>query len=216
MDVLAVVVAGDRAHDFASLVGVSVIVRSVRVLLSAGVVDHVTLLVSREHREGAVRACAELPVTVGDLAGSLARVGAHGRERADATAGDGPTGIVLVHEAVRPLAPPALAAAVVDAVRAGHPAAVPVLPVVDTVKLVDARGVARAAANRSALRVVQSPVAFRADLLHDLLAENALDVVRACAAAGEPAHTVPGDPMAFPLRTAWDLELAETLVSRSP
>jgi cysteinyl-tRNA synthetase len=30
---------------------------------------------------------------------------------------------------------------------------------------------------------------------------------------GEPVHTVPGDPLAFEITTAWDLRVAELLVS---
>jgi 2-C-methyl-D-erythritol 4-phosphate cytidylyltransferase len=42
--------------------------------------------------------------------------------------------IVLVHDAARSLTPPALIEAVAAAVRAGAPAVIPVLPVVDTIK----------------------------------------------------------------------------------
>ncbi|GCD19115.1 2-C-methyl-D-erythritol 4-phosphate cytidylyltransferase [Cellulomonas algicola] len=44
--------------------------------------------------------------------------------------------VVLVHDAARPLVPPALVARVVEAVRAGHDAVVPGVPVTDTVKQV--------------------------------------------------------------------------------
>jgi 2-C-methyl-D-erythritol 4-phosphate cytidylyltransferase len=30
---------------------------------------------------------------------------------------------------------------------------------------------------------------------------------------GVPVHTVPGDPLAFKITTAWDLRIAELLVS---
>ena len=49
--------------------------------------------------------------------------------------------IALVHDAARAFTPPEVVARVVDAVAAGAPAVVPVLPVADTVKLVDAGGV---------------------------------------------------------------------------
>jgi 2-C-methyl-D-erythritol 4-phosphate cytidylyltransferase len=42
--------------------------------------------------------------------------------------------IVLVHDAARSLTPPALIESVAAAVRAGAPAVIPVLPVVDTIK----------------------------------------------------------------------------------
>jgi len=203
MDVLAVVAA--REQDFMLLAGVPVLSRSVRLLLSVRGVRQVTVLVADEHRERAMRTCAELPVTVrADIAGLV-----------------GSVGMVMLHEGARALAPSVLAVAVVDAVRAGHRAAVPVLPLTDTVKHVDASGRVCAAGDRSALRVVQSPVAFRADLMGggELLCggdPTALDVVRACALVDEPVHTVPGDPMAFPVCTAWDVELAEMLIARAP
>jgi 2-C-methyl-D-erythritol 4-phosphate cytidylyltransferase len=43
-------------------------------------------------------------------------------------------GIVLVHDAARALTPPELVESVAAAVRAGRPAVIPVLPVVDTIK----------------------------------------------------------------------------------
>ncbi|MGH3611037.1 MAG: IspD/TarI family cytidylyltransferase [Pseudonocardia sp.] len=203
MDVLAVVAAQEQ--DFVLLAGVPIVCRSVRLLLAVDVVRHVMVLIPDEHRERAVRTCAGLPVTVRTGAGDLAPS----------------TGIVLMHEATRALAPSALAVAVLDAVRAGHRAAVPVLPLADTVKRVDASGRVRAASDRSALRVVQSPVAFRADLMRggELMGgggnATALDLVRACALADDPVHPVPGDPMAFPVRTPWEVELAEMFMARA-
>ena len=60
--------------------------------------------------------------------------------------------IVLVHDAARALAPPELIESVAAAVRAGRPAVIPVLPIVDTIKEVgpglglDAPGLASVAA----------------------------------------------------------------------
>jgi 2-C-methyl-D-erythritol 4-phosphate cytidylyltransferase/2-C-methyl-D-erythritol 2,4-cyclodiphosphate synthase len=66
---------------------------------------------------------------------------------------------VLVHDAARPFASPALIArAIAAAARTG--AAVPVMPVVDTVKTVDASGTITGTIDRAPLRVVQTPQAF--------------------------------------------------------
>ena len=48
--------------------------------------------------------------------------------------------VVLVHDAARPLTPPEVSARVIDAVRGGASAVIPVLPVTDTLKTVDASG----------------------------------------------------------------------------
>ena len=71
--------------------------------------------------------------------------------------------LVLVHDAARPFASPALIARAISAARSG--AAVPVLPVVDTVKAVDAEGAITGTIDRGRLRVVQTPQAFGFELL---------------------------------------------------
>jgi 2-C-methyl-D-erythritol 4-phosphate cytidylyltransferase/2-C-methyl-D-erythritol 2,4-cyclodiphosphate synthase len=83
--------------------------------------------------------------------------------------------IVLVHDAARPFTSQALVSrAITTAVKSG--AAVPGLPVTDTVKLVDAEGRVEATLNRAALRTVQTPQAFAYPAL--------LDAHRRAAAAG--------------------------------
>lgn len=192
MGLFAVVVAGFGPYDLALLRGIPAVRRAVCSLLSAGIADNVTLFAPPGVRERALDLCAGLPVRLGG-------------SDVDGADGGGRDGVVVMHEASRPLAPPALAASVLAAVRAGAPAAVPVLPLTDTVKrLVD--GELHAGADRDTLRVVQSPVAFRAAL--GGLPCGALDLVARCGAAGEPVHTVAGDPAAFALRTEWDVELA--------
>ncbi|MGH9027548.1 MAG: IspD/TarI family cytidylyltransferase [Acidimicrobiia bacterium] len=72
--------------------------------------------------------------------------------------------VIVVHDAARPLAQPALFRAVIDAVRAGADGAVPALPVTDTVRRVHGDVVAEAV-DRDGLVRVQTPQAFRADCL---------------------------------------------------
>jgi 2-C-methyl-D-erythritol 4-phosphate cytidylyltransferase/2-C-methyl-D-erythritol 2,4-cyclodiphosphate synthase len=67
--------------------------------------------------------------------------------------------IVLIHDAARPFASPALVSrAIAAAERSG--AAIPALPVTDTVKTVDAAGLVDKTLDRSALRLVQTPQSF--------------------------------------------------------
>jgi 2-C-methyl-D-erythritol 4-phosphate cytidylyltransferase/2-C-methyl-D-erythritol 2,4-cyclodiphosphate synthase len=68
--------------------------------------------------------------------------------------------IVLVHDAARPFASETLITRAI-AVAQERGAAVPVTPVTDTVKSVDARGVVTGTPDRVALRLVQTPQAFR-------------------------------------------------------
>jgi 2-C-methyl-D-erythritol 4-phosphate cytidylyltransferase/2-C-methyl-D-erythritol 2,4-cyclodiphosphate synthase len=68
-------------------------------------------------------------------------------------------GIVLIHDAARPFASPDLITRAIAAARQSA-AAVPVLPLADTVKTVDAHGLVTGTLDRSALRAVQTPQAF--------------------------------------------------------
>ncbi len=114
--------------------------------------------------------------------------------------------VVLVHDAARPLVPVGLVEAVDAAVRAGHPAVVPALPVVDTVKRVapaaDLPGVEEVVgtAERSALRAVQTPQGFRRDTLAQAYAAaerdgvlDATDDAGLVERMGVPVVVVPGD-----------------------
>jgi 2-C-methyl-D-erythritol 4-phosphate cytidylyltransferase/2-C-methyl-D-erythritol 2,4-cyclodiphosphate synthase len=74
--------------------------------------------------------------------------------------------IVLVHDAARPFASPQLVARAIDAAeRTG--AAIPALPVTDTVKTVDADGVVDKTLDRNVLRLVQTPQSFAFPALLD-------------------------------------------------
>jgi 2-C-methyl-D-erythritol 4-phosphate cytidylyltransferase / 2-C-methyl-D-erythritol 2,4-cyclodiphosphate synthase len=75
----------------------------------------------------------------------------------EALAADAPE-IVLVHDAARPFASAALISRAIAAGRAG--AAIPGLPVSDTVKAVDASGRVVETLDRARLRTVQTPQAF--------------------------------------------------------
>lgn len=73
--------------------------------------------------------------------------------------------IICVHDAARPFATHEIFERVVAAVRSGADAAVPAVEVADTIKVVDRSGRVVATPDRSTLRAVQTPQAFRADVL---------------------------------------------------
>jgi 2-C-methyl-D-erythritol 4-phosphate cytidylyltransferase/2-C-methyl-D-erythritol 2,4-cyclodiphosphate synthase len=83
----------------------------------------------------------------------------------EALSAQAPT-IVLVHDAARPFTSAALVSRAIAAA-ATSGAAVPGLPVTDTVKLVDGDGSVAATLNRAALRTVQTPQAFAYSALLD-------------------------------------------------
>jgi 2-C-methyl-D-erythritol 4-phosphate cytidylyltransferase len=125
--------------------------------------------------------------------------------------------VVVVHDAARPLAPAELFRRVVAAVRAGADAAVPVVPVADTVKRVAGNRVVETL-DRSCLVAVQTPQAFRADLLrraHATQAE-ATDDAALIEALGGTVVTVPGEVDNFKITSPGDLVVAALLLAGRP
>ncbi|WP_040337432.1 2-C-methyl-D-erythritol 4-phosphate cytidylyltransferase [Candidatus Blastococcus massiliensis] len=148
--------------------------------------------------------------------GAASRTGSVRACLAAATAG---ADVVLVHDAARPLTPPDLVRRVLAALGDGHPAVVPVLPVVDTTVVVDDAGVITEVPPRATLRRVQTPQGFDRAVLaaaySGLPADADLtDDAAVVRAAGVPVVTVPGDERAAKVTVAHDLALAEAQVAR--
>jgi 2-C-methyl-D-erythritol 4-phosphate cytidylyltransferase len=123
--------------------------------------------------------------------------------------------VIIVHDAARPLAPQALFRAVIDAVTSGGAdGAIPGLPVSDTIKVVDAAQTVTATLDRTTLVAVQTPQAFRADLLRRAHAggTEATDDAALVEALGATVRVVPGDPRNLKITTPADLGRAEHLL----
>jgi 2-C-methyl-D-erythritol 4-phosphate cytidylyltransferase len=215
-DVVALVPAAGKGlrlgHDepkaFVCLGADSLLTRSVDGLRASGAVDRIVVIVP-----------VDLLDAARGLVGDDVTVVAGGRERTDSVRAGlavvGDASVVLVHDAARALTPPALIARVVAEVRAGRPAVIPVLPVVDTVKEVDLMGAVVGTPDRASLRAVQTPQGFDADVLRrayaaatDISTDDAGLVER----IGETVHTIVGDALAFKITTPHDLLLAEALL----
>lgn len=132
--------------------------------------------------------------------------------------------VVVVHDAARPLATPELFERVIAAVRAGADAAVPGVPVADTIKRVDATGErpdpvgerVLQTLDRPALRAIQTPQAFSASALRAAHAAggDATDDAALVEAAGGRVVVVAGDPANLKVTGPEDLERAEALLTR--
>ncbi len=123
--------------------------------------------------------------------------------------------IVLVHDAARALTPTAQFEAVIAAVRATGAGVIPALPVVDTIKRVDAAGTVRETVDRAELAAVQTPQGFVRAELDEAYADPAADFTddaALLASFGHAVGTVAGDERAFKITTPWDLARAERLV----
>jgi 2-C-methyl-D-erythritol 4-phosphate cytidylyltransferase len=202
-----------------SLHGLPLVAHAVRGLLSAGCVRHVVVAAPPDGLTAmrAVLAGFE-PVTVvpggADRTASVRLALSAALDRVpDAT-------IVLVHDAARAFTPPALVCSVTAAVAAGAQAVVPVLPVTDTVKRVDAAGVVLDTPSRTDLRAVQTPQGFAVDVLrraYEAAADGTLsatDDAGLVERIGVPVHTVPGDVAAMKITTPFDLAVAEAVFAR--
>jgi len=126
--------------------------------------------------------------------------------------------IVLVHDAARALTPPDVFARVVRAVENGAAGAIPVLPVVDTIKRVENQRIV-AAVDRAELSAAQTPQGFRRGILDAAYRTAAQEHTDDAALVAESGHTVvvvDGDALAFKITTAADLDRARSLVARHP
>lgn len=118
--------------------------------------------------------------------------------------------VICVHDAARPFAPSHMFKAVIDAVRDGADAAVPGLTVVDTIKVVNEQNVVVNTPPRAALRAVQTPQAFSAEMLRRVhqAGGEASDDAALVEAHGGKVVVVPGDDSARKITTREDLEWA--------
>jgi len=122
--------------------------------------------------------------------------------------------IICVHDAARPFASKHLFTEVVAHVVAGADGAIPALPVVDTIKQVDDRNEVVATPDRSRLVAVQTPQAFRADILRRAHAGGAdgTDDSALVEAVGGKVVVVTGEVMNRKLTTPEDVEWARVTV----
>ena len=164
-DVAAVVVAagqglragGDRPKQFRSIGGQTMLRRTLSLFLDCGTIGAVQPVIRMEDGTLFEEAAAGLAV-LPPVAGGATRQ-ASVRAGLEALARRAPE-FVLVHDAARPFASPALIA---RAITAADPtgAAIPGMPVTDTIKVVDSHGMVGETLDRSRLRAIQTPQAFR-------------------------------------------------------
>ncbi|WP_431799076.1 2-C-methyl-D-erythritol 4-phosphate cytidylyltransferase [Microbacterium kunmingense] len=125
---------------------------------------------------------------------------------------------VLVHDAARCLTPAAVFDRVIAALELGHAGAVPVLPVVDTIKRVQDDLIV-GVVDRSELAAAQTPQGFRRDILETAYRSATAEFTDDAALVADAGHVVlavDGDPRAFKVTTPADLDRARSLVATEP
>lgn len=196
---------------FYQLDGRTLVERAIEGLLKSGVVDRVVVAVPADRTDRA-------KLILGRDATVVAGGANRGESVSRALAAVGAPEFVLVHDAARALTPPDLVVRVVDALRAGHPAVVPALPVADTIKAVDANGAVLGTPERAGLRAVQTPQGFTSELLLRAYQQagtaDFTDDASLVEHIGGQVQIVDGDPLAFKITTRLDLMLAQAIVNQ--
>lgn len=126
---------------------------------------------------------------------------------------------VLIHDAARPLVSDEMIDRVVSETRKGH-GAIAALPVVDTLKRVDAEGRIAATVSRESLWRAQTPQGFPRELIERAHREarangthaTATDDAALCELLGAPVHVVRGSEKALKVTEEGDFARAEAFV----
>lgn len=198
-----------------TLAGQPILLHAVRNLATARDIDMIVVAVPEDSVEEsrALLAGIELPLVI--VSGGETRQDSVARAL---LALPPEVDVVLVHDAARPLVPSEVVDRVAAAVRAGAPAVIPTLGVVDTIKEVDADGVVQATLDRSRLHAVQTPQGFVRDVLQTAHAASdggdATDDAGMVERMGVQVHIVPGHEEAFKITRPLDLVLAEAILVR--
>jgi len=205
---------GGVRKQYLELLGEPVLARALRPFLSHPAVGWVVVALPPAD-------AADPPAWLLELDGRV-HVVAGGAERTDSVraalaAVPAEAEIVLVHDAARPLVTRELVARAIDAAATGV-AAVPVVPVADTIKEVDGAGRVVATLGRARLRQVQTPQAFPRALLVEAhrraLAEGfgATDDAALVERIGGTVVVVEGSLDNIKITGAHDLIVAEALL----
>jgi len=147
-----------------------------------------------------------------------------GKERQDSVYNglkktDKDAAVILVHDGVRPFVTPDLIRECVEAARKGECVAVGV-PLKDTIKEVDGKGIVRQTLERSSLWAIQTPQAFPAKVLRKAYDESykkkvyGTDDATLVERAGSKIRVIMGSYENIKITTPEDLILAEEILKR--
>ncbi|HZM48999.1 MAG TPA: 2-C-methyl-D-erythritol 4-phosphate cytidylyltransferase [Vicinamibacteria bacterium] len=204
-----------RAKAFLPLAGRALLLRAAEAFEAAPEVEAIVAVVPADEQRAARDLLAPLRKVTAVVAGGATRQDSvRAGLEALPSAFDG---IVLVHDAARALIEPALIASVVRAA-AETGAAIPVLPLVDTIKRVR-DGAVGETLDRSELAAAQTPQGVRRALLQEALDEAArkgitvTDEAMAVEHLGRRVAAVVGSPRNLKITTPHDLRWAELLLA---
>lgn len=204
---------GKRPKAFANLAGRPLVAESIERLDSSAWIEAMVVVAPADWEEPTILLAEELG------AGSLRAVVTGGATRTDSVRAGlaevpADAAVVVVHDAARPLLPDEVVERVVTALDQGWDAAVPALPLADTVKRGEGEAVAETV-DRTGLHAVQTPQAFLAEALRRALAGSgdATDCAGLVEASGGRVRLVDGDRRLLKVTTPADLAFVETLLA---
>lgn len=204
----------NRPKAFLDLCGQPLVLRAALAFDEAPSVERIVVVVAEDQIEAAQAMLSPLKKECTVVAGGPRRQDSvlEGLKQAP----EGFDGVVLVHDAARPLIDVALIETVAGAAQEAG-AALPVLPLVDTVKRLR-DGCVVETLDREELGAAQTPQGFRFDLLvsaydaafrdHVTLTDEAMAVER----SGAPVRAVAGSPRNRKITTPEDLAWAESVL----
>ncbi len=205
---------GGIQKAFHLLLGDEMAAYSLRVMEASQDIDHIVLVVASDSVEKAKLLVSEMGLC---KVSAVCAGGATRRESvlAGLHAVPDDSEITLVHDGARPCVTGELIARGV-ATAHEHGAAVPAVPVQDTIKEAGQDGRVVATPDRSRLYAAQTPQAFRTELLRRAHAEAPADLVLDDAslveALGEPVHLFEGDAGNIKVTTPADVAIVEAIL----
>ena len=195
---------------WADLGGAPLIARSLRTLAATRGVTRLVIVAPAERHAALLEIAAATSVDAVCVEG-----GARRQDSVAAGIAAAPdAAFYLVHDGARPLVSPEVVARVLAGARETG-AAVPAVPVTDTIKRVDGGGRVEETVDRSSLRAVQTPQGFAGEVLrraHAELHDEATDDASVVERLGLPVAVVEGDPANLKVTTPADLAVAGALL----
>lgn len=207
---------GGENKLFLPLLGVPVLLRTLRAIDQAELVDEIIVATREDTLLDVADMCAH-----GGLRKPV-RVVVGGSSRTESVLAaayemNPKTELMAIHDGARPLVNHFM---IDDMIRLGYKtfAVAPATPVSDTIKVADESGLVKSTPDRKSLYAVQTPQVFQADILKAAL-QSALtsgaEVTDDCAAVerlGKEVYLTPGDPSNIKITTPTDVAVAEALL----
>jgi 2-C-methyl-D-erythritol 4-phosphate cytidylyltransferase len=203
---------------FLELDGMPIILHTLKLFQSIPAVTEIIPIIREQDREAVLRLCRENGID------KVCRVAEGGAERQDSVSNgfrllDPKTGIIMVHDAVRPFVTSGIVMAVLEQAGLGT-GAVPGVSPKDTIKKINGEGRVVSTPDRAGLVAVQTPQAFPYKMLRAALerAETeefySTDEAALVEHLGEPVVIVEGSYENIKVTTPDDLVQAETILKR--